>query len=208
MKTEARTKRAIFPEDVISRRLRNNNPENSQFRRYVFKVTNILLRSGKKGSVRTVHPTRIPIRNNMMIRLLTKINKAGRKINGSSFTKIAKLKTKPADNTNSPFFVKRSADTPNLFGVQTPACFISRKSAINKKKIAAPSIWPEAAISMTGRGCHAYTTHLQAGNRIRASSLISIQHVMTSRTIRRSFIPKTFFPNNEPTAKMIWAAGG
>ncbi len=70
------------------------------------------------------------------------------------------------------------------------------------------SICPEPAISMTGRGCHAYKMDFHTGKPIFFKILIIKIHVNTSRTTSMIFIPNTVLLKNAPILNNICAAGG
>ena len=169
---------------------------------------NIFCKSGEKGNIKAAEPTKMPVRNNITPRLPTKRSRVGRKIDGKSFTKTAKPKAMPDDNASRPFFAGDTENTLDRFKPLPADCFARRRSAARKKKIPAPSTCPEAAISITGRGCHAYKTALETGNFIEERSLISMKQEIMSSVTSRSLIPKTFFPSRAPKAKIICAPGG
>lgn len=152
----ASSMRAMFPEEVNFRSSRNAKPENSQFCKYVLSVTNEFFISGKNGNIKTAVPDIIPMRNTILRRFLTIISNPGKNISGKNFTSTANANEKPATKEGI-IFLRKGCEVSlggpaDLFSA---ACFNSSKRTSRKKKMPAPSMCPEAAISSTGKGCHA-----------------------------------------------------
>jgi len=150
----------------------------------------------------------MPARNSATLRPPAKRSKGGKKIAGKSFTRTEKPKAMPDDNATRPFFAAVTGSESDCFELCPAVCLAIIRSAAIKKNIPAPSTCPEAAISTTGKGCHAYKTDLETGNFIRERSLISMEHEIMSSVTNSSLIPKTFFPSKVPKANMISAPGG
>jgi hypothetical protein len=196
--------RAISPDETIFLSMRKARPENSQCCIYMPRVFNIFFRSGRKGTERINMPAINPERKKSLPRFPASRAKPGRKIKGKSFTSTAKENDKPAVGGNRVFNVKT-----DLFPGSSGAGFlISSKKAKNKNIGPAVSICPEAAVSMTVKGFHAYKTDLHTGSCIFFSILIIMRQVRRSIAIRTAFIPNTLLCSAEPAINTSWAAGG
>jgi hypothetical protein len=144
----ARNRREILPDDVKSLSVLKAKFENSQFFRYMLRVSKMLYRSGIKGIVRIVILAMTPRPKNSLLNRAVTIKKQGRRNSGYSFTSVAVPSAEPAKKRKLLSF-----KDDNLFSVSFIDC---RKYMVRRKKnIPAPSICPEDAISRTGRGCHA-----------------------------------------------------
>lgn len=171
--------------------------ENSQFAKYTASVLNIFITSGKnKKNRETMIETKPEIKNNLVF-LFKVIKKRGKRMIGNIFIRNEQPKAMP-EKINLIFSFKVSFD------------FLKNNNnkADNRKNIVPESICPEAAISITGKGCHAYSIDLIKGRLNFFRIFIITIHVKTSRITRMIFIPVTVFPKNAPILNNTCAAGG
>jgi len=197
----ARDRREILPDDVKSLSVLKVKFENSQFLRYMPKVLKMLHRAGIKGTVK-IETLRInPILNNIHLPLPTIARNRGVKKKGYSFTNAAVPKKKPEIKMKTCSFRKVI-----FFPVCKADCKI--RMLKRRKKIPAPSICPEEAISITGSGCHAYRTDLHTGNSILASIFMITIQVARSMIHNIVLNPITDFDMKTPVRNMSCAAGG
>lgn len=152
---EARSMREMCPEAVRSLKRRKAKPENSQFCKYALSVINEFFISGRNGNIRTAVPDMKPMRNSVLPRFVVTINKPGRNISGINFIITADAKKKPARRGFVTFSRTRCCLISAGRGCLMSVCFSKSKIVMRKKKMATPSICPEALISITGRGCQA-----------------------------------------------------
>jgi hypothetical protein len=152
-------------------------------------------------------PDSIPKRKYALFQFDRTMSNTGRKISGKSFTNTAMEKHIPARNEIRYCFEKNRSKGPSFAGIADDDSLPVRRSVMKIKKIPAASICPEDAISIIGRGCHAYKIAFHAGRFLKESNLIRKKHVPISIQTNNDLRPIAFL-KSAPAANISCAAGG
>ncbi len=153
--------------------------------------------SGKNSKNRNTVINIKPEIKNILFFLFKTIRRKGKRIIGNSFVIKEHPKVIP-EKTILEFSIKISSDF-----------FENIINKVNERKnMTEESIWPEPAISITGKGCHAYKIDFHDGMLIFFKILIMIMHVNISITTSINFMLIIVLLKNALMPNNICAAGG